>query len=74
MEQETHFLDFSSQHHARVASHMRRKGHERSHSMFDYLNNYGMLDYHYWTGIAAALFVMTVLRDMIQDRSWAGGR
>jgi hypothetical protein len=42
--------------------------------MFEYLNNYGMLDYHYWTGIAAALFVMTVLRDMIQDRSWAGGR
>jgi hypothetical protein len=33
-----------------------------------------MLDYHYWMGIAAALFVATVLRDMMQDRSWAGGR
>jgi hypothetical protein len=42
--------------------------------MMDFLSNYGMLDYHYWTGIASALFVMTVLRDVIQDRSWAGGR
>ncbi|MGC8639059.1 MAG: hypothetical protein ACP5XB_04190 [Isosphaeraceae bacterium] len=42
--------------------------------MYEILYNHGMLDYHYWTGIAAALFVITVLRDMIQDRSWAGGR
>ncbi len=42
--------------------------------MFDYLNNFGMLDYHYWMGIASAVFVVTVLRDMARDRSWAGGR
>jgi hypothetical protein len=42
--------------------------------MLEILNNYGMLDYHYWSGLAAALFVVKVLRDMFADRSWAGGR
>jgi hypothetical protein len=41
--------------------------------MFDLLNTYGMLDYQYWTWLAAALFVITVLRDMIGDRPWADG-
>jgi hypothetical protein len=42
--------------------------------MFDLLNTYGMLDYHYWTWLASGLFVVTVLRDIVKDRSWSDGR
>ena len=42
--------------------------------MLEILNTYGLLDYSYWSWIAAMLFVVTVLRDVIEDRSWAGGR
>lgn len=42
--------------------------------MFDLMRYYGLVDCHYWATIAAGLFVVTVLRDMMQDRSWAGGR
>ncbi len=41
--------------------------------MFDLLNTYGMLDFQYWMWIAAALFVVTVLRDIVKERSWADG-
>lgn len=39
--------------------------------MFEFLSQYGMLDYHYWMWIAATLFVITVMRDMLDNRAWA---
>jgi hypothetical protein len=42
--------------------------------MFDLLNTYGLLDYQYWIWLAASLFVITVLRDLIKEPSWAEGR
>jgi hypothetical protein len=41
--------------------------------MFDLLSTYGMLDYQYWMWIAATLFVITVLRDIVRERSWTEG-
>ena len=42
--------------------------------MFDLLSTYGILDYQYWIWIAATLFVITVLRDLVKDRPWADSR
>ncbi len=42
--------------------------------MLDILNKYGMLDFHYWMWIAASLFLVTVLRDMLEERSCARSR
>jgi hypothetical protein len=37
--------------------------------MLDYLTKFGMMDYHYWMWVAASLFLVTVLRDMLAERS-----
>ncbi len=37
--------------------------------MLDYLSTFGMTDYHYWMWVAATLFLVTVLRDMLEERS-----
>jgi hypothetical protein len=41
--------------------------------MLDLLSTYGMLDYQFWSWLAAGLFIITVLRDVIRERSWAEG-
>jgi hypothetical protein len=42
--------------------------------MIEYLTRFGMLDYHYWMWIAATLFLVTVFRDMLAERSMARTR
>jgi hypothetical protein len=42
--------------------------------MIDMLTRYGMLDYHYWMWITAMLFIVTVLRDMFDNRSCVRSR
>jgi hypothetical protein len=36
--------------------------------MLELLTTYGMLDYRYWMWITAMIFIVTVFRDMIDDR------
>jgi hypothetical protein len=42
--------------------------------MLEYLTWFGMTDYHYWMWIAATLFLVTVVRDMLQERSMVRSR
>lgn len=42
--------------------------------MLEFLRQYGMLDYHYWMWITASLFLVTILRDVLDERSCARTR
>jgi hypothetical protein len=35
--------------------------------MIELLSRYGLLDYNYWMWTTAALFILTVLRDMVNN-------